>query len=87
MEWIYDNFMLKYGMKNVAERKFTQLICACITYRNQLHRVNLFGRYLEIYDDLPPSDYNRYLKLSQLFTQQILNFKFDENIDSTLLPL
>jgi hypothetical protein len=56
--------MLKYGMKNVAERKFTQLICACITYRTQLHRVNLFGRYLEIYDDLPPSDYNRYLKLS-----------------------
>ena len=87
LEWIYDNFMLKYGMKTVAERKFIQLIFACITYRDQLHRINLFGRYLEIYDDLPASDYNRYQKLSQMFIQQILNFKFDENIDSTLLPL
>jgi hypothetical protein len=41
-----------------------QLLASCITYRDQLHRINLFGRFLEIFDDLPMTDYNRYLKIS-----------------------
>ncbi|TNV87114.1 hypothetical protein FGO68_gene8085 [Halteria grandinella] len=87
LEWVYDSFMQKYGLKNVAERKFVQLISSCITYKNLLPRIQLFGRFFEVYDDLPTSDYNRYLKLMQMFTTQILNFRFDENTEITLLPL
>jgi hypothetical protein len=64
-----------------------QLLSSCITYRDQLHRINLFGRFLEIFDDLPMTDYNRYLKISSMQQQQILNFKFDDDVDSTLLPI
>lgn len=79
--------MNKYGLKNVAERKFVQLIASCIIYKDQLPRINLFARFLEIYDDLPLDDYNLYLRLIGTFSQQILNFKIDENVESTLLPL
>ena len=63
IEWIYDTFMNKYGMKNLAERKFNQLIASCIIYKDHLPRICLFGRFLEAYDDLPSSDYNRYLNM------------------------
>ncbi len=79
--------MQKYGLKNVAERKFVQLISSCIAYKDQLPKITLFGRFLEAYDDLPISEYNRYLSLITFFTSQILNFKIDENSDLTLLPL
>ena len=63
------------------------MISSCIIYKDQLARINLFGRFLEVYDDLPIEDYNRYLKLISMYSQQILNFKVDENLDITLLPL
>jgi hypothetical protein len=68
LEWIYENFMQKYGLKNVAEKKFVQLISSCIAQKNKLHRVRLFGRFLELYNDLSPTDYNRYLEMVEMFT-------------------
>ncbi len=79
--------MQKYGLKNVAEKKFSQLIGSCILQQNQLHRIRLFGRFIEIYNDLTPSDYNKYLEMVDLFTNQILNFKIDDDLETILLPV
>lgn len=77
LEWIYDSFMQKYGLKNVAEKKFAQLLGSCLTM--QVPRIRLFGRFVELYNELTPTDYNRYLEMVDLFTTQILNFKIDDD--------
>jgi hypothetical protein len=87
IEWIYDSFMQKYGLKNVAERKFVQMISSCITLKDQLHRIKLFGRFIETYDELAPTEYNRYLEIVEMYTQQILNFKIDDDMEVILLPM
>ena len=46
----------------------------------------MFGRFLEIYDELPTSDYNKYQEIVDVFLQQILNFKIDDDADAVLLP-
>lgn len=79
--------MQKYGLKNVAEKKFVQLISSCIAQKNQLHRIRLFGRFLELYDDLSAVEYNKYLEVADMFTQQILNFKIEDDCDQILLPV
>ncbi|CDW78073.1 ef hand family protein [Stylonychia lemnae] len=86
LEWIYDSFMQKYGLKNVAEKKFIQLIGSCILQKESHPRIRLFARFLEVYDELPAAEYNRYLEMVELFNQQILNFKIDEDAEITLLP-
>mmetsp|Transcript_1337 Transcript_1337/g.843 ORF Transcript_1337/g.843 Transcript_1337/m.843 type:complete len:243 (+) Transcript_1337:1135-1863(+) len=87
VEYLYDNFMHKYGLKNVAEKKFLQVISTCILQGPQVPRIRLFGRFLEVFDDLQPNQYNKYQQGLDLFTQQILNFKYEEDAEVILLPL
>lgn len=87
LEWIYDSFMQKYGLKNVAEKKFNQLLGSCLIMQKQIPRIRLFGRFVELFNEITPADYNRYLEMVDLFTTQILNFKIDDDLESILLPV
>lgn len=79
--------MQKYGLKNVAEKKFCQLLGSCIIQKDTLPRIRLFGRFLEVYNELTPVEYNRYLEIVDLYTQQILNFKIDDDLETILIPV
>jgi hypothetical protein len=79
--------MQKYGLKNVAEKKFTQLLSSCIIQQHSLHRIRLFGRFVEVYNELTQAEYNKYLEMIEMFTNQILNFKIDDDLESILLPI
>jgi len=79
--------MHKYGLKNVAEKKFLQVISTCILQAHSVPRIRLFGRFLEIQNDLSSSQYNKYQQSVDMFMQQILNFKMEEDVEVILLPL
>eukprot|EP00347_Sterkiella_histriomuscorum_P010195 403377241 len=85
-QWVYDNFLNKYGLKNVAEKKFRQMISSCLSLKDQLPRIRLFGRFIELHNELQPTDYTKYLEMVEIYTQQILNFKIDDDTDVILLP-
>eukprot|EP00347_Sterkiella_histriomuscorum_P002769 403366870 len=85
-QWVYDNFLNKYGLKNVAEKKFRQMISSCLSLKDQLPRIRLFGRFIELHNELQPTDYTKYLEMIEIYTQQILNFKIDDDTDVILLP-
>lgn len=44
--------MQKYGLKNVAEKKFAQVIASCLVFETYYPRIKLFGRFLEVYEEL-----------------------------------
>ena len=58
--FIYDFNMKKYGLKKVSEQKFTQLVASCIKH-NECLRINIFGRFLGLYQPLDNDSLNLYL--------------------------
>jgi len=46
LEFTYDYFQNKYGLKNVADKKFTQFIGAILKYKDKYARFRLAGRFL-----------------------------------------
>lgn len=42
---------------------------------------------MEVYTDLTSNDYNKYQEMVDLFIQQILNFKINDDDEVVLLPL
>ncbi|CDW88315.1 ef hand family protein [Stylonychia lemnae] len=86
LEWVYENFLNKYGLKNVAEKKFKQMISSCVCQKGNLPRIRLFGRFIEVHNELQPTDFAKYLEMLDLFTNLILNFKIDDDIEIILLP-
>ena len=62
-EYVYDYMNFKYGLKQVAEKKFTQLLISCRKNKS-IFRINLFARFLELYDDLPPTALGIYLNVA-----------------------
>lgn len=59
--------MNKYGLKAVAEKKFMQVISSCILLKDTLPRIRLFGRFLEVFEELPTRDYNRYQDMVEMY--------------------
>ena len=52
IEWTYDYFQNRYGLKNVADKKFNQFIGSVLKYKQKHPRFRLFGRFLGLYDEL-----------------------------------
>ena len=88
-EWVYENFMNKYGLKNVAEKKYGQMVASCFVYENQIPRIKMFGRLLDIHtqSENGPFEYNKYQELVETFVHQVLNFKVDDSEERLLVPI
>ena len=52
IEWTYEYFQNRYGLKNVADKKFNQFIGSVLKYKQKHPRFRLFGRFLGLYDEL-----------------------------------
>lgn len=62
VEWVYDYMQHRYGLKAVADKKFTQVICSTIKYKDRNPRIKLFGRFLELFDNLSAKDFKQYME-------------------------
>jgi hypothetical protein len=47
----------RYGLKQVADKKFTQVIHSVLKYKDKSPRVRMFGRFLELFDNLCAADF------------------------------
>ena len=47
-EFTYDFHINKYGLIKVAERKLKEFLVACITYKANIPKIELFSRFLGI---------------------------------------
>ena len=74
IEWTYDYFMHRYGLKNVADKKFKQFIGSIIKYRQTNSRFHLIGRFLELYEELNEVNLKLYFEIVQNMGKSILNF-------------
>lgn len=87
IEWTYEFFQNRYGLKNVAEKKFIQFVGSVMKNRDKLPRFRLFGRFLQLFDDLSDADLKLYVDLSQSMQRTILNFQILEQDEIVLIPL
>jgi hypothetical protein len=53
----------RYGLKNVADKKFKQIVCSCLKYKDKNPRIKMFGRFLELYDPLNQKDFKLYIEI------------------------
>ena len=63
LEWVYEYFMNRYGLKNVADKKYRQLIGSILRFNQVNPRFQLFGRFLQLYDDLSEVDLKLYFEI------------------------
>jgi len=74
MEFTYDFFQNRYGLKNVAEKKFTQFIGSILRYKDRYSRFRLAGRFLCLFDELEDCDLKLYIDLVASMYKAVLNF-------------
>ena len=58
---MYDQFIRSCGIKQIAEKKFAQTIAAVMKYKTKIFRVNMFGRFLTLFDPLDKESFKFYL--------------------------
>ena len=63
IEWVYDYMQNRYGIKTIADKKFKQMICSCMKYKDKNARIRMFGRFLELYDNLSQKDFKLYVEI------------------------
>ena len=85
-EFVYEYFQNRYGLKNVGDKKFSQFIGAILKYKEKYARFRLFGRFLELYDELNEDDVRLYLDINQCMYKTVLNFLIFEHDEIILLP-
>ena len=73
-------------MKNVADKKFTQFIGSILKYKDKYPRFRLFGRFLQLHDELTESDLKLYVDLVHNMFKHILNFAILEQDELVLIP-
>ena len=88
-EWVYESFMNKYGLKNVAEKKFAQMLASCYIYEGTVPRIKMYGKLLDIHaeNEDGPFEYNKYSELVETLIHQVLNFKIDDTEDRIMIPM
>ena len=87
-EFTYEFCFHMYGLKNVAEKKFVQLLSGVIKNK-QCVRVRLFGNFLEVFSDIPSSFLKLYLQMTEyLLGQNIISYKieFQETDEEVFVP-
>ena len=58
----------------MADKKFNQLIYSSIKYKDKSPRIRMFGRFLELYDNLSPKDFKLYIEIQEALFKMVLNF-------------
>lgn len=85
-EFVYEYFQNRYGLKNAGEKKFTQFIGSILKYKEKHPRFQLFGRFLELYDELSEDDVRLYLDIMSCMYKTVLNFQILEHDEVILIP-
>ena len=68
-EFTYEFCFHRYGLKNVAEKKFVQLLSGVIKNKQNV-RVRLFGNFLEVFTDIPSTFLKLYLQMTEYLLGQ-----------------
>eukprot|EP00826_Nyctotherus_ovalis_P029839 TRINITY_DN23670_c0_g1_i1.p1 TRINITY_DN23670_c0_g1~~TRINITY_DN23670_c0_g1_i1.p1 ORF type:complete len:127 (+),score=34.79 TRINITY_DN23670_c0_g1_i1:67-447(+) len=59
----YYSILNKYGIQSITEKKFVQIVSACLKYSCN-KRVEMFGRFLGLFEDsYSAKDFNFYLSM------------------------
>jgi hypothetical protein len=86
IEWSYEYFQNRYGLKNVADKKFSQFVGSIFKYKEKYPRFRLFGRFLGLYDDLGNHDIKLYVDIVHNMFKTVLNFQILEQDEIILIP-
>ena len=86
IEWTYEYFQNRYGLKNVADKKFKQFIGSVMKYQQRHPRFRLFGRYLGLYDELSEQDLKLYIDIVHNMFKSVLNFQIQEQDEIVYIP-
>ena len=70
----------------MAEKKYMQLLGSILKYKEKMPRFKLFGRFLQLYDELSDADLKLYVDLVHSMYKCVLNFSILEQDDIVLLP-
>ena len=65
--YLYSIIMNKYGIQSIAERKFLNIISACLIHAD-CKRIEMFGRFLGLYDIYTHQDFKEYLNMLRVVT-------------------
>jgi len=74
VEFVYDSINFKFGLKNVSEKKFSQIVQSVKTY-DQILWVKMFGQFLGLYEPLSVSDLKLYIRINDYL--QTIGFKIE----------
>ena len=86
IEWTYEYFQNRYGLKNVADKKFNQFIGSVLKYKQKHPRFRLFGRFLGLYDELTEQDLKLYVDIVHNMFKAVLNFQIQEQDEVVYIP-
>ena len=86
IEWTYEYFQNRYGLKNVADKKFSQFVGSILRFKDKTPRFRLFGRFLQLYDELSEQDLKLYVDIVHNKFKSVLNFQILESDEVILIP-
>ena len=76
----------RYGLKNVADKKFNQVVLSCIKFKDKNARIWMFGRFLQLYETLSQKDLKLYLDIQEQLYKLVLNFSIQESDEAPMVP-
>ena len=69
--FVYDSYINKYGLLNVAERKLKEVLLSAALNRGRLHKIELFARFI----GLSPIQYSSDDLYFMFIIAQMLSYK------------
>lgn len=87
VEWVYDYMQQRYGLKKVADKKFNQVICSTLKNSDRSPRIRLFGRFLELFENLSSKDFKLYVDMQESVFKMVLNFQIQETDEQSFVPI
>ena len=62
-EYVYDSYLMKYGMHSLADERVIELVSTVRGHRAGLVRAELLGRLLEMWEPLPSEGRDFFVRL------------------------
>ena len=79
--FLFDLLMNKYGIKRIAEQKFTQTVAALVLHRNRSPRTTLFGRFMQLHRPLAKPAFLAYIEIVENIANLNVGFAL-ENLEA-----
>jgi hypothetical protein len=90
--FVYDDFMQKYGLKKVADRKFTELVVSVLSFINA-RRVAMFARLFGVGHKIEMKNYSSHSFemykncLTHIYSSKVgIVISFEETSDKQMIP-